>query len=390
MAELYPDDNALLALDADEHTGVEYIPTGRNPYFLEFRKLVQRMLLAAGRANDLRVYADGDLSVGVRGGRCLIGNTPIAFEGAAGATLTNNATTHFWLDGQGALQSGESGLPADRSSFVPLAEVTTDAGAITQVTDLRGEAFLAVPDLAMLGLSSTVAEIDQALAGIGATVDAAALNALTGGPTSDADTEHRHVRMFSDEDAETEFRLVNDNGGASANVALKFDLPSLLPGTTALLLDTATGYLQQRYLSDTFTLVGAVHAAFEHEGDLTGSLNGKLLGVVPTDGVISDVIVSVGQNIVSSSGGDGISATVSVNGTAVTTTDPAITSADGAGFRSTAQGDGASAIVKSDGTEQVSRGDLLTVDVSRTAGGSVSVEASDVVVLVVIRAGRPE
>lgn len=390
MAELYPDDSALLALDADEHTGVEYIPTGRSPYYLEFRKLVQRTLLAAARANDLRVYADGELTVGVRSGRCLIGGSPIDFDGVTEVPLVNNATTHLWLDDQGVVQAGQSGLPTDRTAFVPLAAVTTEAGAIAQLADLRGEALLAVPDLATLGLSATRAEIDQALSGLNATVDAAALNALTGGSVSDADTEHRHVQMYSDEDAETAFRLINDSGGASANVSLKFDLPALLPGDTSIGPDAATGYLRQRHLSDTFALVGSVHATYRHEGDLVGSLSGKLLGVVPIDGVVSDVIVSVGQNMASSNDGDGVDATVSVNGVSVTTTDPSITAADGAGFRSTAQGDGTVAAVKTDDTEQVSRGDVLTLDIGRTAAGSVSVEASDVVVLVVIRAGRPE
>jgi hypothetical protein len=79
MSERYPDDAALLALESDAATGVEYIPTGRSPYYLEFRKLVQRLLLAAERANDLRVYQDGDLSIGVRPGRCLIQNAAVTF-----------------------------------------------------------------------------------------------------------------------------------------------------------------------------------------------------------------------------------------------------------------------------------------------------------------------
>ncbi len=70
MSERYPDDATLLAMEQDAATGVQYIPTGQSPYYLHFRKLVHRLLLACGRANDLRVYQDGDLSVGVRPGRC--------------------------------------------------------------------------------------------------------------------------------------------------------------------------------------------------------------------------------------------------------------------------------------------------------------------------------
>jgi len=132
MPERYPDDATLLALEQDPTTGVEYIPTGRSPYFLEFRKLVQRTLLATERANDLRVHADGDLSVGVRPGRCLIHNTPIAFAGTTALTVPNNATTFLWLDGDGNVQTGGA-LPTDRTEFVPLAEVVTEAGTRSRI-----------------------------------------------------------------------------------------------------------------------------------------------------------------------------------------------------------------------------------------------------------------
>ena len=46
MAEVYPSDNALLNIQTDAETGVEYIPTGTAPYYLHFRKLLYRLLLA--------------------------------------------------------------------------------------------------------------------------------------------------------------------------------------------------------------------------------------------------------------------------------------------------------------------------------------------------------
>ncbi len=65
MSERYPSDATLLALSQDDATGVEYIPTGRSPYYLEFRKMLYRLLRATERANDLRVHQDGDLTAGV-------------------------------------------------------------------------------------------------------------------------------------------------------------------------------------------------------------------------------------------------------------------------------------------------------------------------------------
>jgi hypothetical protein len=97
-----------------------------------------------------------------------------------------------WLDDAGAVQTSTAALPTDRTTFVPLASVTSEAGQIMEVVDLRGETFLAVPDTALIGLTATAAEINQALAGINPTVDAAALNVLTGGAGSAADNEHHH------------------------------------------------------------------------------------------------------------------------------------------------------------------------------------------------------
>ena len=61
MTEAYPSDSELLDLPADTETGVEYIPTGAAPYYVQFRKLLYRLLLATRRANDLRVYDEGEL-----------------------------------------------------------------------------------------------------------------------------------------------------------------------------------------------------------------------------------------------------------------------------------------------------------------------------------------
>ena len=59
MTEVYPSDNTLLNLTSESETGVEYIETGKAPYYLEFRKLLSRLLLATKRANDLRVFDEG-------------------------------------------------------------------------------------------------------------------------------------------------------------------------------------------------------------------------------------------------------------------------------------------------------------------------------------------
>ena len=142
MSEIYPEEQELLAITEDEHTGVEYIPTGKTPYYLEFRKLLHRLTLAAARSGDLRPFADGAATIGVKSGRAVINGQNINFAGAEDVALTNNALNRVYLDETGALQITTGDFPGDRSVYLPLAEVTLDAGVITSLTDLRGEAFL--------------------------------------------------------------------------------------------------------------------------------------------------------------------------------------------------------------------------------------------------------
>src|SRR5690554_4821562 len=113
-AERYPSDAALLALTEDETTGVPYIPTGATPYHLLYRRMLHRLLRATERANDLRVYQSGDLSVGVRAGRCFVADDAVTFAGAEHIALDANGTTWLWLDEQGAVQTSNEGLPSDR------------------------------------------------------------------------------------------------------------------------------------------------------------------------------------------------------------------------------------------------------------------------------------
>ncbi len=73
MSEVYPSDNELLNIVSDSETGVEYIATGTAPYYLEFRKLLYRLIMAVRRANDLRVFDEGGLDIGVKPGKFWLG-----------------------------------------------------------------------------------------------------------------------------------------------------------------------------------------------------------------------------------------------------------------------------------------------------------------------------
>ena len=148
MAEIYPSDNELLNIVSDADTGVEYIPTGTAPYYLHFRKLLHRLLLAAKRANDLRVYAEGDLDIGVKSGRFWFDTSCVNYPGSSGNTLADDkANIYVYLDSSGSLVLNEySDFPnMKETAHIRLAVVTTSGGKVTAIVDARSYHNIALP-----------------------------------------------------------------------------------------------------------------------------------------------------------------------------------------------------------------------------------------------------
>ncbi len=140
MGEVYPSDNELLNLQSDSETGVEYIPTGTAPYYLHFRKLLYRLLLGTRRANDLRIYDEGGLDVGVKAGKFWLGTALVNYAGSTGNTLGDNqANTYLYLDADGTLVTDEYDSFPDMAAtpHIRLAVVTTSGGDITSIIDSR-------------------------------------------------------------------------------------------------------------------------------------------------------------------------------------------------------------------------------------------------------------
>ncbi len=140
MAEAYPSDNELLNIQSDAETGVEYIPTGTAPYYLHFRKLLYRLLLAARRANDLRVYDEGGLDIGVKPGKFWLGTQLVSYQGSSGNTLADDKTNiYVYLDSSGNLVTNEYSDFPDMAAapHTRLAVVTTSGGDIIAITDCR-------------------------------------------------------------------------------------------------------------------------------------------------------------------------------------------------------------------------------------------------------------
>lgn len=148
MAEVYPSDNDLLNITGDSETGVEYIPTGTAPYYLHFRKLLYRLLLVARRGNDLRVFDEGGLDVGVKSGKFWMGADLISYAGSSGNLLADDkASIYVYIDSSGNLVTNEYSVWPDMSvsRHVRLAVVTTSSGEIASIVDARGHHSIAVP-----------------------------------------------------------------------------------------------------------------------------------------------------------------------------------------------------------------------------------------------------
>jgi hypothetical protein len=140
MSEVYPSDNELLNILNDSETGVEYITTGKSPYYLEFRKLLYRLILATKRANDLRVFDEGGLDIGVKGGKFWVGTTLVTYSGSNGNTLADNkANIYVYLNASGNLVINEYTQFPNMSTtpHLRLAVITTSEGDITSITDAR-------------------------------------------------------------------------------------------------------------------------------------------------------------------------------------------------------------------------------------------------------------
>ena len=148
MSEVYPSDNDLLNIQSDSETGVEYIATGTAPYYMEFRRLLYRLLLAARRANDLRVFDEGGLDVGVKAGKFWLDTELISYAGSSGNTLADDKPNiYIYLDSSGTLLTNEYTSFPDMvtTPHIRLAIASTSGGDIDSITDCRAGHNVVVP-----------------------------------------------------------------------------------------------------------------------------------------------------------------------------------------------------------------------------------------------------
>jgi hypothetical protein len=150
MAEVYPTDSELMDMISEAETGVEFIPTGTAPYFIHFRKLLHRLLLATKRANDLRVYDEGGLTFGVKPGKFWYDKTLHDFAGVSGVDLASNQASIFiYMDWRGDLVTDEyvSFPDMEAEVHIRLAIISTSGDDITSITDCRDHHSISTPTL---------------------------------------------------------------------------------------------------------------------------------------------------------------------------------------------------------------------------------------------------
>ena len=148
--DLTPAAADALSGTTDAGTDLTFPAIGESTYYTTMYRLIRRLLtLAVTPGNQLRVYPDGEMTFGVRGGEIPVGTTMVSYAGCTGQALTNNQTNYVYLT-VADLLAGDSvtvnttGFPTDGSFHVPLATIVTAAGAYSHsdLTDYRGRSIL--------------------------------------------------------------------------------------------------------------------------------------------------------------------------------------------------------------------------------------------------------
>ncbi len=168
MAEQYPSTAVLNARKGtlDPGTGLDFIElaatdvvglTLHDRLTRDTDRLVKVLMPIA----PLRPFIDGAMSIGVKGGDYTQGGAVKTFVEVAAQALTDDATNYVYINNANALVINTSGFPVDLTSYLPLATVTTVAGAITLLTDLRSRMAFVVPQ-------SAASDANQALSNLSA------------------------------------------------------------------------------------------------------------------------------------------------------------------------------------------------------------------------------
>ncbi len=166
--EVWPSDAVVAQLDGtmDPATGLPYIargtgPTSSPPLEIQYNRGQQRLKRMLAPWNQGRVVDEGGGRIGVYPLRYWMNGSLQQFQGATGVDAGGDGSKVVYIDQDGLLQVAEL-WPGEGVSFIPLAEVLVDGGAVS-VVDARPQAAFRVGSQSALwqlthGLVLSVAE----------------------------------------------------------------------------------------------------------------------------------------------------------------------------------------------------------------------------------------
>ena len=128
MSELYPSDNELNAMSGRSDAGQEVLfpAIGESPYYTSFYRMLSRLLDVSRRAGDLRVYKDGEMTFGVRGGEFADGGTIRQVQPVRQQPLADDAVNYIFIAADGTLAVNQTGFPDPAAApHLPLATIAT-------------------------------------------------------------------------------------------------------------------------------------------------------------------------------------------------------------------------------------------------------------------------
>ncbi|MFP4354068.1 MAG: hypothetical protein ACLFUJ_03005 [Phycisphaerae bacterium] len=131
MSELSPADATLNALSGtvDPETALAFPAIGESPYYTSFYRLIEQINRLLAPINALRVYKDGAMTFGVRGGTLSDGDSLVEYAGAQSQVLSDDAVNSVYLTvnaGVATLGVSSSGWPTPSTTpHWPLAIIRT-------------------------------------------------------------------------------------------------------------------------------------------------------------------------------------------------------------------------------------------------------------------------
>ena len=123
--------------------GVEIVDENNTNFMAQYKQFVYNIINAVRWAVSLHVWLPSATTFNVCGGKYNWRGTVTSYTSGSAVDPTDNDTTYVWMNPDNTIGSGIDGDGWPAYDHIKLAEIVVDSdGAITGVTDLRGESLL--------------------------------------------------------------------------------------------------------------------------------------------------------------------------------------------------------------------------------------------------------